>query len=178
MSDLIENLITKVIVREGGLRYENVSGDRGGPTKAGITIGRLRTERGRHMTADDVAALTEDDVRAIYKSAYFTRPKIDQLPESIIEFAFDWYVTSGTWAVKGLQDLLNDAGFGLPVDGVLGADTLDAAHAAAQGMGDDLLRAYVIERTHFFGRIVDNDESQGKFLRGWINGRSKPFWKG
>jgi len=175
MTDAIDALITKVIEREGRT-YENVPGDRGGPTKFGITIGRLRTERGRNKTAEDVRNLTEDDARQIYRDAYIHRPKLDQLPQEILEFAYDWYTTSGTWAIKGLQDLLNDMGAGLAVSGVVDADTVDAAFAAQEAMGTDFLKAYVVERTHFFGRIVANSAGQGKFLRGWINGRSRPFW--
>lgn len=169
--------IGDIIRREGGLRYENVANDRGGPTFAGITIGRLRTERGLSRTVDDLKALTEDDVRSIYESAYYVRPRIDWLPDPIQKAVMDFYVTSGMWAIKALQNVLNDVGFDIQVDGEIGADTAEATQMALDAMGDDLQRAYIVEKTNFFGRIVANSANQGKFLRGWINGRSRPFWK-
>jgi lysozyme family protein len=171
----IQDILTDIIDREGRT-YENVPGDRGGPTKFGITLGRLKTERG-HASWEDVRSLTETEARDIYYRAYFERPQIDNLPPEIQPFILDWYVTSGTWAIKGLQDVLRDLGIDLKADGVIGNLTLDAAQAAQDGMGEDLLRALIVERAHFFGRIVANDEGQGKFIRGWINGRIVPFWE-
>lgn len=176
IDSVIDALIDRVFEREG-TTYENVEHDRGGPTKYGITLGRLRSERGRDKTWEDVRDLTADEAREIYKDAYFRRPKIDQLPEEIVEFVFDTYVTSGTWAVKLLQYVLVDAGFDLTVDGEVGVETIEAAEMAQEGMGADLLRALIVERTHFFGRIVANSGAQGKFLRGWVNQRALEFWR-
>lgn len=175
-AERIEKIIDGILVREGS-HYTNHPADRGGPTKYGITLGRLQTERGKHKTADDVRALTEEGAREIYRDAYFKRPGIDKLPDSIVEFAMDFYTTSGTWMTQRLQMLLNDLGFNLRVDGVIGAATADAARRAVDTMGDDFLRALIVERTHFFGRIVANDGSQRVFLRGWVNQRSHKFWK-
>lgn len=173
---LIDELISRIFEREGR-KYENVKNDRGGPTKYGITLGRLRTERGRHMTWQHVRDLTEDDAREIYRDAYFRRPRIDQLPDSIVEFVFDGFVTSGTWSIKFLQEVLRDAGFEITVDGEVGIETIEAAEMAVEAMGKDLLRAIVIERTHFFGRIVAGREDQGKFIRGWVDQRAHAFWR-
>jgi len=172
----INAILTKIISREGKT-YENVKHDRGGPTKFGITLGRMRTEFGKNQTWEDVRDLTEERARESYYRAYFLRPKIGELPPIIMEAVLDFYVTSGTWAIKCLQDMLNDLGFDLPVDGVLGEQTLDACDKAAEAMGNDFLKAYAVERTHFFGRIVANNSTQGKFLRGWINQRSRPYFK-
>lgn len=173
--DHINKLLDGIIAREGRT-YENVKHDRGGPTKFGITLGRLRTERGKHMTWEDVRDLSEDEARQIYYDAYFRRPGLDKLPAQIMPFALDFYVTSGTWAIKCLQNVLSDVGFELTADGVIGPMTAEAAEAAQEAMGDDLLRAYIVERSHFFGRIVANDASQGKFLRGWLSQRARLFW--
>lgn len=172
----INSLISAIIEKEGST-YENVKHDKGGPTKFGITLGRLRTERGSKQTWEHVRDLTEQEAREIYYSAYFLRPRIDALPPSIIEGVLDFYVTSGTWAIKCLQDLLSDIGFATPATGVLDEETLDAADKAAAAMGDDFRRAYAVERAHFFGRICANSETQGKFLRGWINQRARPFFR-
>jgi len=173
----VESIIDDIIKREGRV-YENVAHDKGGPTKFGITLDRLRTERGRHITWENVRDLTEKEARAIYLDAYYHRPGIDKLPVEMQSPVMDWYVTSGTWAIKGLQNLLRDIGFDVPVDGSLGADDYEATENALEAMGADLVSAYAVERTHFFGRIVANNASQGKFLRGWINKRSRPYFKG
>lgn len=173
----VESIIDDIIKREGRT-YENVANDKGGPTKFGITLDRLRTERGRHIDWQNVRDLTEKEAREIYRSAYYTRPGIDKLPEAMQSPVMDWYTTSGTWAIKGLQNVLRDIGFDVPVDGNLGADDYEATENALDAMGDDLINAYAVERCHFFGRIVANNATQGKFLRGWINKRARPYFKG
>jgi lysozyme family protein len=63
----IDAILDEVLRREGG--YVNHPADHGGPTKFGIiakTLGDWR-RLGRAATAQEVAALTVEDSRAIYR---------------------------------------------------------------------------------------------------------------
>jgi lysozyme family protein len=166
----LDQMIDDVLKREGSV-YENHPADSGGPTKFGITLGRLRTERGKHMTWLDVKNLTEPEARAIYKDAYYFRPKIDQLPDGAIEIAvFDWYVNSGTWGIKGLQKTLTAFGYKCDVDGAIGPQTVRQCYACLTKVPESVfLAAYLQERRRFYDRIVASRPSQRVFLRGWYN---------
>jgi len=168
--DKIQEVITGIIKREGGVRYENVPGDRGGPTKGGITLDRLRTERGGKITAQDVQDLTEDEIREIYADAYFLRPRIDRLPKCLQVQVMDFFTTSGNWAIKKLQQMINDFDHKCDVDGKLGPQTIRLCWEITATAPEHVLNnAYVEARATFYRRIVQSDASQGKFLKGWLN---------
>lgn len=164
----IDNIITAIIDNEGR-RYENVPLDRGGPTKFGITLGRLQTEWGPNCTWETVRDLTEDQARVIYRDAYYFRPKIDRLPECIEHVVMDWFTTSGTWAIKGLQRVLNEFGFECDVDGKIGPQVVRQSYACLAKTGETtFINAYCWERARFYKSIVAGRPSQVKFLRGWL----------
>ena len=73
-------------------------------------------------------------------------------------------------AIRFVQQVCNAAGFG-PVDedGIMGPQTRSAAIAADDQMGDLFLNALVEERRNFYRLIVARDESQRRFLAGWLN---------
>ena len=170
----LDDIITAIIDNEGRT-YENVRHDRGGPTKFGITLGRLRTERGKNVTWEDVRDLTEDEARDIYKRAYWFRPKINLLPWQLQHAVVDFYVTSGTWAIKRLQRMLDQAGYPTIEDGVIGPGTLASAFAFCDAApAHVVVNAYCEARADFYRRIVAGNPSQKKFLRGWLN-RARKF---
>ena len=72
--DPTEAIIDTILRREGWPRYTNRPSDRGGPTKGGITLATLASWRKRPVTATDVAALDEAEVRAIYRARYIEEP--------------------------------------------------------------------------------------------------------
>ena len=74
----VTTMIDSILKREGGL-VDHPS-DRGGPTNFGITQRSLAKWRGDSVTKGDVRRMTQDEARAIYRSTYFTQPKIDKLP--------------------------------------------------------------------------------------------------
>ncbi len=166
----LDQMIDDVFEKEGRV-YENHPNDKGGPTKFGITLGRLRTERGKHMTWQDVRDLTEPEARGIYKDAYYLRPKIDRLPDGNIEVAvFDWYVNSGTWAIKGLQKVIKAFGYACDVDGALGPQTVRQCYACLQEVPEPVfLAAYMQERIRFYHSILRTNPSQVTFIKGWLN---------
>lgn len=166
MSDTIDNLITKVIEREGG--YVNHVSDRGGPTNFGITQGTLTAWRGHPVSAADVQALSQDEARKIYRANYF-RGLEDVTDPKVLEFLFDYSVNSGTSrAVIALQKVI-----GVTADGAWGPKSKEALKKFDQA---SLYFPLVCERLDNFLRIISRDHSQAVFAAGWAN-RIVPFWK-
>lgn len=166
----LDELIEEIVAREGGYKYENVPGDRGGPTKGGITLSRLRDERSQDVTAEDVRNLTPDEIKDIYRRKYYYGPKIDRLPDFIEPVVMDFYTTSGTWALKSLQRVIRQFGYDCDLDGKIGPQTIRLAFDLANNVPMDVIvNAYCHERARFYRQIWENDASQKKFARGWNN---------
>jgi len=167
-----KRLIAQLINREGG--YVNDPNDRGGPTKWGITQKTLSRYLKRPASIDEVRNLEKQQAEEIYDREYLSEPRIDLLPYSLIDPVFDCAVHSGPRkAIILLQDVLNQVAdeTGLPVivDGILGPGTRAAAIAADRLMGGYLRNAYCDHRLAFIKDTVRSDPSQVRFLRGWIN---------
>jgi hypothetical protein len=164
----VDQMIDDILRREGG--FVNHVNDRGGPTNFGVAQRTLAAWRGHDVSVDDVRNLSQDEAREIYRANYYTRPKIDLLPELIQPIMFDMSINHGPGtAVKLLQRVLNDTGNACSVDGGIGNQTIGGAEAAAGALGDGLINKLVDERIAFYEAIVAGDASQGVFLRGWLN---------
>lgn len=162
MSDKIDELISGVIVREGG--FVNHPSDRGGATKYGITIGALRDWRRAPVSREDVANLTEDEARKIYRSKYFSSTGFDNIPNpTLLEFMFDFAVHSGpAAATRALQRAI-----GAKDDGVMGPVSLAAlAKVTNWGM---LFYRVKCERYELLLRFTGADHAQADFAVGWSN---------
>jgi lysozyme family protein len=104
-----------VLGHEGG--YVNDPRDAGGETKYGISK--------RSYPHLNIAALTLDDAKAIYKRDFWDRAQADELPYRVGFQLFDGAVNSGvSQSVKWLQRAV-----GVADDGILGPVTLAAALA-------------------------------------------------
>lgn len=167
MSDAIDDLISKVIEREGG--YVNHVNDHGGATNWGITQGTLSDWRGSPATDFHVRTLSQAEARLIYRERYFkglegvTDPKV-------LELLFDYAVNSGPGrAVKALQSVI-----GAMPDGAFGPKSAAALKAVPDQ--SKLYWPLVCERLDNYLRIIERDPSQAVFAAGWAN-RMKPFWK-
>lgn len=155
MNDAIEDLISRVIRREGG--YVNHPRDHGGPTNWGITQGALASWRGEPVTEFQVRTLSEDEARIIYRNVYFRGLEAVNDPK-VLEFLFDYSVNSGPGrALKALMV-------------VLGAQKLGTVDQAA------LFWPLICERLDNFLRIISNDPSQAVFAAGWAN-RIAEWWR-
>ena len=168
VSFTIDAMIDDVIRREGG--YVDHPADRGGPTNFGITRTTLAHYCGRPVSTAEVAALSRDQARQIYRRDYYHGPRIDRLPGRIQPFVFDSAVNHGPGrAIMFVQRICNQAGFGeLVVDGACGPRTIRAAHEAAWAMKDWLLAALIEERRRFYHAIVERSPGQAVFLDGWL----------
>ena len=157
-----DDIISAIIRREGSA-YTVIPGDRGGPTKFGITLSTLcNYHHDDACTADEVRALTEAEARAIYREMYVDRPGFGKLTNDALKsFMVDWGVNSGPKVpIRHLQ-----ARFNVETDGVLGPLTLNKANTQLTQIIYDGL---VDDRAAFYEAIVRHDPIQAKFLRGWL----------
>ncbi len=112
-------------VYEGG--YINHPKDPGGATNHGVIQRNYDAYRDRlRLPRQDVRKISAAEVRTLYKSQYWDTVHGDHLPSGIDVFTADFAVNSGPGrAIKCLQQAL-----GVRIDGVIGTNTLAAAHAA------------------------------------------------
>lgn len=170
-------IIDQILVDEGWPKYTNAVADRGGPTKGGVTLGTLSVYRKRPCTADDVMALTETEVRAIYRGLYITGPGFDRIKDSALRReVIDAGVLHGTTRACGwLQEA---AGLtGNAVDGAFGKGTEAAVNRCPPAA---VLIRFSVERIRFMGQIINNNakgrrdgkvlpnRDQGLFAEGWL----------
>lgn len=150
------------ILRREGAAYTDHPADRGGPTKWGITLATLAAYRKIQVTPFDVAALTEEDARAIYAELFIRRPHFDQInDERLRALVIDCGVNHGVArAAKWLQTVA-----GVMDDGVLGPVSLAAVNSLP---GTILYRRILGIRIKFYGRIITDDHAQAQFAAGWM----------
>ena len=116
-----------LIGSEGG--YTRDGRDRGNWTSGQCNVGDLKGTKYGISAAqypfEDIANLTIDQAKAIYKRDYWNKLNCDQLPPNIAFDMFDMAVNSG---VKTAAITLQKTVKTQP-DGVIGKQTLDAVYA-------------------------------------------------
>lgn len=165
-----KNIIDGIIARETS-KYTETKGDRGGPTKYGITLKTLQAYRGPSfkLNATDVELLREDEARAIYEKIFINDPRFNLInDDSVATLLIDWGVMSGPDdSIKALQRVLNAHGSTLKVDGILGSKTAGAANEFYQ---QSVLRNLIVDAKIIFHiQDVEKNPAQLKFLEGWVN---------
>ncbi|MCX7566189.1 holin-associated N-acetylmuramidase [Sulfitobacter sp. F26169L] len=174
----------EIVAREGG--YVNDPDDPGGATNFGVTIHTMRRlgldlDCDGSITPADVRRLTRAQAIEIFLNHYYKRPLIAELPQPLQASVFDMYVNAGSNAVKILQRLMVEMGYGVTVDGALGPQSLAAVRAAFAASPEHLVDAYGIARRNYYFRIADRRAASRKFARtraggkgGWIK-RAEEF---
>lgn len=141
-----ERAFDRLMRHEGG--YVSDPADPGGETKWGISK--------RSYPDLDIANLTREAAREIYRRDFWERIRADDLPDGVAFQAFDFAVNSGIeTAVRYLQRAL-----GVADDGHYGEATREAARAMSES---DLILRLVAERLDFMTRLR-NWPAHG---RGW-----------
>ena len=164
----IDQIADEIVAREGG--FVDDPDDPGGVTNHGVTLTTLR-RLGIDLTGDgridraDLRRLTPERARAIFVEHYFEKPGLGRLPVALQATVFDMQVNAGANAIRILQELLNDMGADLAVDGVLGPATLAAAERAAQAAPDHIADAYGIARRNYYYRLADARPASRKYAR-------------
>ena len=145
-------IIEQVLEHEGG--YVNDPKDLGGETKYGITK--------RFYPDIDIKNLTIEDAKAIYKSDYWDKNKVESLPQNLWHIYFDMCVNMGKrTAVKVLQRAAVNKGKNIEVDGGLGPMTI----GALKGVELDRVRAF---RVKYYVDLITARPEQEKFYLGWF----------
>ena len=164
-----DNRVDEVLNTEGG--FVNDPDDLGGATNKGIAwdtwVQNAQSVLGIDPTLENLGNLTDQGAKDIYKNEYWDKINADDIDDGDIRFMlFDFYVNSGSHAVKGVQRTLNSMGYNLTVDGGMGPNTLNAINSANQM---DLYNNLKQTRIDFYNGIVQRNPSQSKFLNGWLN---------
>jgi len=150
-----------VFDRNGEIVAENVPGDHGGLTFAGIDIAS--------HPGFDFDNPRSEYVVDIYKRCYWDRVHAEQLHWPIGEVVANFGVNMGLRpAIKMLQTAINILpGKGATVvDGLIGPKTIAAAETEDSERLADLIEDEADER---YRGIVRARPSQMKFLQGWLN---------
>ena len=146
------DIIEVVLHHEGG--YVNDPDDPGGETNFGIAK--------RSHPDVDIANLTKDGAKEIYKEHYWDRNKVEDLPEDLRHIYFDMCVNQGRGrAVKIMQRAANAKGADLVVDGGMGPKTI----AAMDGVELQRVRAY---RVKYYADLVTRKPDLEKVYFGWF----------
>ena len=124
MNSNFQQCLEQVLKSEGG--FVDNPNDPGGATNKRITLAVYQTFKSNpHLTANDLKAISDDDVIAIYKRKYWDVVSGDLLPIGVDYCVFDAAVNSGPGrAAKWLQGCLN-----VEQDGSIGPGTLAAVAA-------------------------------------------------
>lgn len=136
----------RLISNEGG--YSNVPGDPGGETNWGISK--------RSYPGLDIADLTREDAKAIYRKDFWDRGRMEEYDPAIAFQAFDIAVNSGIeTAVRILQRAA-----GVADDGHIGPVTVAAIKAKST---TDMLMLIIAERLDFWRKLT----TWPQFGKGW-----------
>lgn len=173
----IDQMIADIIRREGG--YNDVPGDAGGATNAGISLRYLRgkgiltgdLDHDGDVDEKDVQLITPAIAAKLYKEDFYYAPGLGVLPAELQPFVFDFGVNAGPeTAIEELQRVLNRMLQRTPIDGRLGPNTLAMCKEALRKYGVRLMLNTLVEgRKKFYNDLVERKPNQRKFLRGWLN---------
>ncbi|WP_170570091.1 holin-associated N-acetylmuramidase [Ruegeria atlantica] len=174
----VRQIATEIVAREGG--FVDDPDDPGGATKYGVTIHTMR-KLGLDLTGDgvvdgsDVRMLSKSQAVELFVRHFFEWPRLDLLPVDLQASVFDMYVNAGNQAVKILQRLLGEMGFGVVVDGLVGPQTALACQGAADPEPIALRDAYGVARRNYYFRLANHRPASRKYARtraggkgGWI----------
>lgn len=157
---IFEECFKLLIPNEGGLSLDRE--DRGNWTSGAIGHGKLKGSKYGISAASypdlDIANLTLDDARFIYRRDFWDELQLDAIPDQIDFDMFDMAINSGiSRAIKLLQKTV-----GAEPDGVLGPKTLHKTNSYGPLLRQHL-NAY---RLLYYTSLSSSWETQGK---GWTN---------
>lgn len=160
---MIENFdisLQNVLKSEGG--YVLDKDDAGGETNFGVTKQAWSEYLKRPIEDGEMKALTVDAIKPFYKKMYWDKLCCDSLPDGVDYAVFDFGVNAGTGrSAKFLQKAV-----GAVPDGVIGAGTLARVKSMKAVI---VLKAFSDQKDAFYNSLVENNPTQSKFLKGWLN---------
>jgi lysozyme family protein len=163
MDEKFKRVFRKIMKVEGG--YSDDKDDRGGETKFGITKATAR----RYGYQGDMKDLSKEMAIQIYYDGYWSNHCYDKIKDDdIATEMFDQAINMGPGvANSNLQKAYNLlAEKEITVDGIIGQQTLMAINGCKHPKS--LYKLLNIFQGMRYIRIAQADESQKKFVRGWI----------
>lgn len=164
---VFETAFDFIIAKEGG--YVDDPYDKGGATKYGISSEFIKRNELKIKSVKDLTLL---QAKEIYHMFFWNPLKIDRFNDSIVQlFLFDTAVNCGNErAAILLQNSINSISH-IAVDGKIGNETISACNnITSQDNSNKLLKQLMLSsRIAFYMHIVNNNETQRRFLKGWIN---------
>jgi lysozyme family protein len=130
---------------------ENNPKDPGGLTKFGISQ--------KAYPSLDIASLTKEQAKEIYKRDYWQACKCDELPSAFAIAVFDTAVNQGVGTARRILQISLD----VTVDGVIGDKTIAAAHKASVYQ----FKKFLAERLVSYARLMDEKEHLRIFAIDW-----------
>lgn len=119
-----DDCLAITLAHEGG--WADHPADPGGATMRGVTFAVYRRFKGRDVTKGELRNISDDDLRAIYRSGYWDPMRCDDLPPGVDLVAFDAAVNSGPGqSAKWLQRAA-----GVTDDGKIGPQSIAAIRTA------------------------------------------------
>lgn len=156
---------------EGG--YSNNRHDRGGETNHGIT--RIFMEQYKNALpegkAKPIKDITKEDAYNMY-NAMWNQHNLGHVKDKNIAFLLnDYMINSNEWKVaKRVQDILNQKGHSIIVDGLFGPKTLEAINNTDKKW---LIEEILQDRYKNYRKQVQDEQSQIHNFKGWINRLNK-----
>lgn len=157
-----EEIYQHTLKWEGGDKLHKVSGDSGGWTKYGISYNYNKKhfnslEEFKNMTYEEACEITFEN--------YCEPLNLALVPSEAQAYFFDMAFNMG---VKRAIILAQRA-LGIMDDGIIGKQTKVAL--------EELNKADLhVQRVKYYNAIVENNPTQEKFLKGWLN-RAKYFFE-
>lgn len=170
MKTTFDEIISDVLAVEGGFVDNPL--DRGGRTNFGITLSTLSAYLQRRATNEEVADLTVDIARQIYKEVFWDSARVDEIPDNLKAVYFDAVVNHGQGgAVLILQVAANSIrqnGDKISEDKIIGPNTIRAAHNS--WLTAEMFVAYRIlyHAAIVLGGDLKNRSDQEAFWLGWL----------
>lgn len=146
-----KDAIDFVLEMEGGEQAENNPADPGGLTKFGISQ--------KAYPNMDIANLTREEAEGLYRHDYWTPCKCDELPRPYAIALFDSAVNQGVKVATRIMQIALE----VEVDGVIGPETIAAAHAAKPRR----IRIMLAERLAAYARLMAEKPNLLVFARNW-----------
>lgn len=172
---------------EGGLIYENVAGDAGGPTKGGIALNsfvlpQLKADPSLLSLFDkngdgkvdikDIKALTYEDCVNIYYNFFWLPVRCDFIANNSPKKAFHVFDICLNMGRKAMVKIVQRALFDI---GVMERKNLDYLYGPftrtciVNADEPDFCSAVNKRRIEYYKSIVTNKPINKKFLAGWLN---------
>jgi lysozyme family protein len=161
-----DQILNTTLKLEGGLNTKETNG---GVSNYGITqqtYDAVAPQLG--LSKKNVRDLGYKEVRSVYESEFYKKPKYDQIPyEKIQGLVFDWGVNAGTGlATRKLQEIV-----GTKADGKIGKNTLEALNKYVDKYGEDTLAIEILQKRleHYNSLIASDPQKYGYWQEGWDN---------